>query len=206
VIDLPAFIGTATLKQLLFGYTETIEQYKRQFDFNCVPESPYEVLNLIANSTFESGISGWTAQNGATLTQSSTWAWEGTYSGRIAPNGSTPSPQIQATTVLGVSPGSLNTALARFSSAVNQTAYFQIHFYDSSGTHIVGADLVTTFAITSGASLARGVSGLAPSVANGASADAARAAVFVGIQGTPGATDYLYTDGVYGYSVLNVNY
>ena len=42
VVNPPGFVLATAVKQLVFGYTETLNAFQWTFDFNCVPESPYE--------------------------------------------------------------------------------------------------------------------------------------------------------------------
>lgn len=44
--DPPGFLVTSPVKQLVWGYTETMNNYTWTFQFNLVPESPYEGANL----------------------------------------------------------------------------------------------------------------------------------------------------------------
>ena len=55
-----------------------------------VPPSPGTPLN--ANPTFSAGVTPWTAHNSATIAQSSTQAFQGTYSLKITPDGMTANP------------------------------------------------------------------------------------------------------------------
>ena len=55
-----------------------------------VPPSPGTPLN--ANPTFSAGVTPWTAHNNATIAQSSTQAFQGTYSMKITPDGITANP------------------------------------------------------------------------------------------------------------------
>jgi hypothetical protein len=42
LVNPPAFVFAVAVKQLIYGYTETLNAFNWTFDFNCVPESPYE--------------------------------------------------------------------------------------------------------------------------------------------------------------------
>jgi hypothetical protein len=46
ITTLPAWLPSATVKQLQWGRTETLNQFKWEFRFNSVPESPYEGAGL----------------------------------------------------------------------------------------------------------------------------------------------------------------
>lgn len=57
---------------------------------NATPPGPGTPLN--ANSSFESGVTPWTAHNGATAAQSTAFAFQGTHAMSLTPNGTTATP------------------------------------------------------------------------------------------------------------------
>lgn len=74
---------------------------------NAPPPSPGTPLN--ANSSFESGVTPWTGHNGATVAQSSAFAFQGTHSMLLTPNGTTANP-FALTEVIPVIPLATYTA------------------------------------------------------------------------------------------------
>jgi len=142
---------------------------------------------VISNGSFESGVSGWTAINGAGLTQSSTYAHGGTYSGRIQPNGSTAYPSITGP-VVSISPGQGAgfSIWAQITAAF--TCYISIQFRNSSHTVISAATVQSNITLQSSDGFQQiSIAGIAPT-------GAIECFITIGFIGTPPNTNYLYLD------------
>jgi hypothetical protein len=46
IFNPPAWLPSGTIKQLAFGFTETLNAFTWEIDINAVPESPYEGAGL----------------------------------------------------------------------------------------------------------------------------------------------------------------
>jgi hypothetical protein len=141
---------------------------------------------VITNGTFEAGVSGWTAQNGGTFTQSNTQAHSGTFSGKLTGNGSTANPQVlggQAAVVAGQGAGITGWLFCN----VAQTVTVLTEFFDAGGTHIAGADVPAAFAVPAGGWSQFTAGAIAP-------AGAAFAAMVIQMTGTPPGTTTLFID------------
>lgn len=142
-----------------------------------------------ANPTWEVDASGWTAQNGVTLTRSGTQHHSGSFSGKLVPDGVTASPQIQGTAV-PVTPGNAVVFYPwLFVSGGPATCFAAIHFFDANNVHIGASDITVSASVTT--------SFQQFSVVGTVPAGAVTASPFVGITGTPANTVNLFTDDDY---------
>jgi hypothetical protein len=143
--------------------------------------------NLLANATFESGVSPWTAAN-ATLTQSpSGIAHSGNYSAKIVPNGTSSSNTLSSETYIGVIPGNSYTATiwTRATSTVTSNASIGIVWIDSSHNAITTS--IHTISLVAGVWTSNTVTAVAPS-------GAVNSAINLSIGGTPPSSNIIYYD------------
>lgn len=137
---------------------------------------------------FEAGVTGFQAAN-CTLTQSSTFAFAGTFSGLMTASGVGTNMLIRTTTgnAVPVRVGSTYTFGAQVRSVVNLTdVRASVDFYDSSLNYITTIDSGVA-ALVSGAWTARSVAATAP-------ANAAFALYGTTVFGSPAAGTLLYND------------
>ena len=167
---------------------------------NVVPLSGVFPLNQ--NWDFESSITPWTGSGGATVAQSTTWAWKGTHSLKATPNGSTSGPAVLSETAIPVAGSTSYVA----SAMVYVPTGYPV---DSSGISGVGAQIGMNW-YTSGSvyistttSGVFGVSGIAsgPAMTPGlvtftasSPSNAAFAQIFITLNGTPANTVIFYVD------------
>ncbi len=101
---------------------------------NALPPIPGQPVN--ANWTFATSVSPWTAANGAAITQSSTYAYTGTYSLKVTPNGTTATPAAQSEQ-MGVTPGASYLAEGwAYIAAGYDGAQIEIQWFDAFGQFI----------------------------------------------------------------------
>jgi len=89
----------------------------------------------ISNNTFETGIAGWTAYNGAVLTQSATQKHSGAFSGKITPDGVTTYPGINTATI-PCAPGTYAQMSCWLWSAISQVCGVFVNFYNAGNVQI----------------------------------------------------------------------
>jgi hypothetical protein len=151
------------------------------------PPSPGTPLN--ANQTFEAGVTSWTAHNGITITQSSTQAYQGTYSMKITPDGTTANPYASSESI-SIIPGATYTGQAWvFIPAGWSNTTVNINWFDAFGQYI---------STTSGPSVnvaANTWTSISQTVT--APASAATIALIVQLTGTPAGSVVSYWDLAY---------
>lgn len=114
-----------------------------------------EEKSYVKNFTFDGAnadgtiVWDWTTQN-CTLTQSNDHAFEGYYSGRIVPNGSSPSVSIQSSKVNAPQSGTLHVT-GKFWFTINVTNNFSlsVNWYDANQNYVSTSD--TWVSVTAGA-------------------------------------------------------
>lgn len=190
LITLPLVIRAPDY-QTLAGSKETVMKLINQDQWvlkwvrdNYISGLPSPVL--ITNATFESGIAGWTAENGVTLAQSATQIHSGAFSGRLTPNGVTAVPQIEGPTVPVLPGQGCGFSFWLTSPVLDWSCSVSVHYKDSTGTHIVGADQTTTATIGNLWQQMQ-VVGMPP-------AGAVSASAFIQMNGTPAASTLVYCD------------
>lgn len=146
-------------------------------------------LTINTNPLFESGAADWTAINGATLAQSSTYSHQGTNSLRVTPNGVTGNPAARSTPVaitVGRTYAGSMWVLCSLSTGWSFGVSAVIDWTDAGGT-----TTSSTFGAVTGLSFGVWtqftVSGTAP-------VGAVKAALRLRYNGTPGATVITYMD------------
>jgi len=145
------------------------------------------VLN--SNDGFESTVSPWTGVNGATLAQSAAYAYAGTHSCSLTPNGSTANPQADSEEVTGLTAGVSYSAAAWImipSGTGWASVAVGINWYNSSGTLLSTS---TSSAFTVPANKWTHLLEIAT-----AAATATKGQVFVQLTGTPAGTVVAYID------------
>lgn len=154
---------------------------------------PSAVFPLNQNWSFESSASPWTGGNGASVAQSSTWAWNGTHSLKITPNGGTANPQALSEAVIGVAGSTAYTAtcMVNIPGGFSGSAYMFINWFTSASSFISASS--GTSVPTSAASNA-GPFGLTETATS--PSNAAYAQIVVQLTGTPAPTVLWYIDDV----------
>jgi Carbohydrate binding domain len=151
-----------------------------------VPPEPGQPLNQ--NYGFESGVTPWTASNGATVAQSATEAFQGTYSMKITPNGTTASPGAVSETI-DVIPGAIYVASGWvWCGTASQSAEMIINWYDPYGVLISASDSAVD-SLTASTWTEVAAAAYAP-------ASAATCQVVVQLTGTPASSVVSYWDDV----------
>ncbi len=142
----------------------------------------------LVSGGFESGVTGWAATS-ATLTQSSTFAFAGTFSALITVTGSPATALLRTTSAncVPVVPGVTYTATAEVRSTATITVAATIDWYTSSLVYISSNG--TGSSLTSGAFALRTATGAAP-------ANAAFASYGTTISGSPATGTLLYSDAI----------
>jgi hypothetical protein len=144
---------------------------------------------LNQNYNFEAGISPWTAANGASLSQSSVWSYQGTYSALFTGNGATANPQIQSEQTIPVSPSTTYTASAEcYSPQGWADTVVDINWFTAGGSFItttVGG--ATNVPANTPTGTLVSVTGTSPS-------NAAYAQIIVQMGGTPASTVEMFAD------------
>ena len=145
------------------------------------------VLN--SNDGFESAVSPWTGVNGATLAQTAAYAYAGTHSCSLTPNGSTANPQAASEEVTGLTAGTSYSAASWImipSGTGWATVAVGINWYNSSGTFL-SASTSSAFAVPANKWTHLLEIATAP-------ATATKGQVFVQLTGTPAGTVVAYVD------------
>lgn len=141
--------------------------------------------------TFNAGLGTWAGINGATLTTSTTWAYQGTTSALFHGDGTTATPAIQSGGIIPVTPTDSYTATAwvfsfqGWSSGMN----ISLDWRNSSNSHLSTTSGSVVSPLTLGSATFLTVTGTAP-------AGAAFANVIIQAAGTPGATVKFQVDEV----------
>lgn len=160
------------------------------------PGSPYYSNALNANMSFQSGISPWTGNDGATLSSSTAFAFasalnaQATYSLKALPNGSTANPGALSEKV-AVTASAAYTASAWFYSPAGWGSGCQAGFlwYTSGGTFISFSSF-PTFALPGATWTQAQVTATAPS-------NAAFGQILVQLAGTPTATPFYVAEAAF---------
>ena len=152
-----------------------------------LPAGSVPVTNQLANPTFESGVTSWTAFNGATRAQSSTWARTGSFSMRITPDGVTAGPYVESEQ-RAVYPGFEWTGTAWFFNGIAWVSGVSanLEWYDA-GHGYLSVTQGVTVPLPAGAPTQVTVRGRPP-------AAAAYVSMNVSVSGTPGAGVLFYVD------------
>lgn len=140
--------------------------------------------------TFDPGLGTWTGFDGATLTTSTTWAYQGTTSALFHGDGTTATPSIQSGITTPVTVGTSYTATAWAFSFQGWASglVISIDWRNSAGTHL-STTAASAVALTLGAATFLSVTGTAPS-------SAAFANIIIGAAGTPGSTVTFQVDEI----------
>jgi hypothetical protein len=114
--------------------------------------SPYYSNALNSNMSFENNLTPWTSANGATITQSTTQVFTGTYSCKMTPNGSTANPEMLTERIAGINQNYSYTACAQINCPTGFSGglRFLIGWYNSSGSLISTSTGSTQTISTSG--------------------------------------------------------
>ena len=80
-------------------------------------------LILNQNYGFETSVSPWTAANGATLSQSNVWSYQGSYAALFTGNGATANPYIESESTIPVTGSTSYTASAELYSPRDGRTY-----------------------------------------------------------------------------------
>jgi hypothetical protein len=146
------------------------------------------VLN--SNDGFETTVSPWTGVNGATLAQSAAYAYSGTHSMSLTPDGSTANPQAASEEVTGLTAGTSYSAAARVmipSGTGWATVAIGINWYTSGGTPLLPTSISSAFTVPANKWTRLLEVATAP-------ATAAKGQPFVQLTGTPAGTVVAYVD------------
>lgn len=171
-------------------------------------DQPGPGAQLNSNPSFEAGVTGWQAQNGAALTQTSALAYAGSFAGLLAPDGVTASPQIATLPAAAVTPGTYVTFSAWLQATGGADIYLAsytsaypggvgtpwvckaaLHFFDGGGAHLAGQD-VTVSQTVAGSWVQLAAAGFVP-------AGAATVQGFVQMAGIPAPTTLIAVDEAY---------
>jgi hypothetical protein len=154
--------------------------------------SPQLPVPINANYLFASTVSPWTAQNGATLTQSTVWQASG--SALFHGNGSTANPGMIGENTIPVVPGNSYTVNGLLYSpqgfATNQAG---IKWLAADGVTVVSTSLGNSAAVASGVTAGTSIT----SAALIAPAGAAFGEPVLQMTGTPASTVLMYADNLY---------
>lgn len=141
---------------------------------------------LSTNPGFETGTTRWTGEHGATIAQSSAEQYEGAFSVKLTPDGTTSEPELRGP-FTQVTPGVAYRATAHIQSTNAKSVSCHIAWYDASETFLSGTD-------TDYVAAAAGVWETRDSGSHAAPSGATQAKARVVILGTAAATDTLYVD------------
>jgi hypothetical protein len=142
---------------------------------------------LNQNSDFETGVAPWTAQNGATLTQSSAWSPTGQFSALLTPNGSTAAPGMLCENI-PVTPGVSYTASGWLYSPQGWAAGVTVSVaWHAAGGSLISTTASTTTVLTAGQPVMLTATGRAPD-------GAAYGVMVIAAAGTPGSGVQFFTD------------
>jgi carbohydrate binding protein with CBM4/9 domain len=142
---------------------------------------------LNKNFNFETGTAPWTANNNATISQSSVFAKLGTYSLLIHGNGSTANPYAQSEITIPVTTSDLYACSAWVYSPQGCTAQVLINWFNANGVYITSGTAGTV-------TLSAGQTSFLQAAASTPAGGTAFASVTVTIVGTPASTTLLYAD------------
>jgi hypothetical protein len=152
-----------------------------------VLQSSPPILNQ--NYGFETGIAPWTGQDGATLSQSNVWSYQGTYSALFTGNGATANPEMASENSIPVSGSTTYTFSGEcYSPQGWATTLALVNWYTSNGTYI-STSVGSTVAVAAGVTAGTLVSVTATSPSN-----AAFAQCYIQMTGTPATTVQMFVD------------
>jgi hypothetical protein len=153
---------------------------------NAAPPMPYSPLN--ANPYFETVVTPWTAQNSATVAQSTAQAYQGTHSMLLTPDGTHANPGA-VSEAINVIPNATyyNQAWVYLASAWSNTQLI-VNWYDPFGALISSSSATASVAATTWTQLT--LTATAPG-------NAATAKVVLQLTGTPANTVLAYWDAAY---------
>ena len=179
---LPLMVGMLPLSDYEFA-ADVVNYYRVQAACN-------------PNPGFEQGTSGWTASNGATVTQSAAWRQDGLYSGLVTGDGATAGPTI-TTAPFSVQPGDIIAfGPWLYSPQGWDTVEVGVSLLDFAG-NVLDSDSQTV-------TLAAGAVAQAPEATLTVTGSGQQAVGWITLAGTPANTVQVFADdaAVYGAAAL----